>query len=66
MAEMMNPETTICVVKTEDGREVGRVPAAAPNAEAYITELVRQYGSVHVDYVHDEDAWLFTALNRRL
>lgn len=64
MSNQLDPYKVICVVKF-DGREVGRVAAAAQNAEAYITELSRQYGSVSVEYVEDPDAWIFAALSRR-
>jgi len=59
-----DPYKTMCVVK-HNGKEVGRIPATAPTAEAYITELVRHYGDVNVDYVHDENAGLLAALHGR-
>lgn len=59
----MDPHKTICVVK-HDGKEVGRVPATSPNAEAYITELVRHYGKCDVDYVPDETEGLFAMLSK--
>ena len=57
----LNPEIAVCVCKhptTND--EVGRIPAAAPNAESYITDLSRFYGGLGQDYVEDESfctAW---------
>jgi len=60
----LDPYKTICVCKHK-GKEVGRIPATAPNAEAYITELVRHYGEINVDYVADETGGLLHALHQR-
>jgi hypothetical protein len=49
----LDPYKVVCVIK-HDGKEVGRVRAAAPNAEAKLTELANYYGSITVDYVEDE------------
>lgn len=59
-----DPYKTMCVVK-HDGKEVGRIPATAPNAEAYISELASFYHGVDVDYVHDENAVFLAELHRR-
>lgn len=48
----LNPSLVICVIK-HDGKEVGRVAAAAHNARAYITELSRQYESITIDHVEN-------------
>ena len=48
----LDPYKTICVVKHK-GKEVGRIPAAAKNAAAYMTELAIHYGGVTVDYEPD-------------
>lgn len=61
---MMDPEKTILVCKYK-GKEVGRIPATAPNAEAYMTELARHCGGLDVDYVPDETGGLLAALHRR-
>ncbi len=58
MPEMLDPHKTILVCK-HDGKEVGRVRATAPNAEAYQVELVRHYGHIEVDYEEDPTAGLF-------
>ena len=58
----LDPYKTMCVVKNDKGKEVGRVAATATNASDYITELVRHYGHVTVDYVHDENADLLAKL----
>lgn len=57
----LQPSTTILVCKHK-GREVGRIAATAPNAEAYLTELARHYGLLEVDYERDENAWVYTAI----
>lgn len=51
----LDPNKVICVCK-HNGKEVGRIAAKASNAEAYMTELVRHYGDVQVEYVEDADA----------
>lgn len=60
----LDPHKTICVVKHGD-KEVGRIPASAPNAEAYIAELIRHYGNCHVDYVPDQTGGLLAMLHAR-
>lgn len=65
MAEkMMDPNKTVCVVKNSAGKEVGRIAATAKNAEAYITELGRCYGSVTIDYIEDADYAMVSRLFR--
>lgn len=49
----LDPSKTILVIK-RDSREVGRIAATAPNAEAYIAEIIRSGGNVTVDYIEDE------------
>lgn len=51
----LDPQRVMCVVKKGD-RELGRVPAAARTAEAFITTMVRAHGECHVDYVEDAEA----------
>jgi hypothetical protein len=46
----MDPQRVVCVVM-HNGKEVGRVRAAAPHAERYITGLVEHYHSLQVEYV---------------
>jgi hypothetical protein len=60
----MDPNKTILVCKHE-GREVGRIAATAPNASAYVQTLAEHYKSMTVDYVRDENAWLFAAMRGR-
>lgn len=57
-----DPYKTMCVCK-HGGREVGRIPATAPNAEAYMESLRKIYGQIDVDYVHDRNAGLLAALH---
>lgn len=59
----LNPYSVMYVVKHE-GKEVGRVAAAAHNAEEYLTELARQYGSISVDYVEDSTAAMIDQMIR--
>jgi hypothetical protein len=60
--ETMDPHKTILVCK-HNGKEVGRIPATAPNAEAYMTELARHYGKLEVEYVPDETGGLLAMLH---
>ena len=53
--EPMNPENTICVVKNQEGKEIGRIAATAPNASQYIEELMLHSGGGTVDYIEDAD-----------
>lgn len=59
------PETTMLVIKTKDGREVGRISATAPNKDAYIHELMQFYKTVHVEPVYEEDAGILGRLMSR-
>ena len=59
----MRPEKTILVCK-HNGREVGRIPASAPTAEAYCEELRLHYKDMTVDYVHDKNAELLALFHR--
>lgn len=60
----LNPYSAMCVI-THDGKEVGRVAAAARNAEAYIMELGRRYGSLNIEYVEDSTAAMIDQMIRR-
>jgi len=60
---MMDPYKTICVCKHK-GKEVGRIPATAKNAEQYMTELARQYGDLQVDYEEDKTGGLLAMLHQ--
>jgi hypothetical protein len=62
MNKQLAKENTICVCRV-DGKEVGRIPASAPNADAYISELARHHKTMTVDYEQDRNAWLLTALH---
>lgn len=55
MSEPLNPENTVCVVKNNEGEEIGRIAATAQNANQYIEELMRHSGGGTVDYVEDAD-----------
>lgn len=59
----LDPHKTILVCK-HNGKEVGRIPATAPNAEAYMTELARFYRGLEIDYVRDETGGLLAMLHR--
>lgn len=59
----LDPYKVMCVCK-HNGREVGKVAAAASNAEAYITELVRHYGDIEVEYVEDATAAMVSQMLR--
>ena len=59
----MRPERTILVCK-HNGKEVGRIPATAPNAAKYCEELARHYKEMTVDYEHDDNAGLLAMLHR--
>lgn len=50
--KQLDPYKTVCVCK-HAGTEVGRIAAAAANAEAYMTELARCYGGLEVEYIED-------------
>ena len=53
----LDPYKTICVCK-HNGKEVGRIPATAKRAPAYLQELASRYGSLEVEYEEDPTAGL--------
>lgn len=57
----LDPCKTIRVV-THDGKEVGRIPASAPNAEAYITELIHHYSRCKINYEPDTSGGLWAMM----
>ena len=57
----MQPEHTILVLK-HNGKEVGRIPATAPNAVAYCDEIGRHYKEVQIEYEYNQDAGLLAML----
>lgn len=58
----LDPKKTICIIK-HNGKEVGRIPATARNASAYINELVLNYKTgVTMEHVEDENAELLSFL----
>jgi len=61
-SKQQDPYKTILVCR-HNGKEVGRIPATAHNAEAYMTELAKHYGGLEVDYVKDENAGLLAMLH---
>jgi hypothetical protein len=58
----LDPYRTKLVVK-HNGTKVGEIPAMAPNAEAYMTELARFYGNIEVEYIEDRNAGLMAMLH---
>ncbi len=60
----LDPHKTICVCK-HDGKEVGRIPATAPNAPDYIQELMLLYGSLQVEYEEDTTGGLMAMIHGR-
>lgn len=52
-AEELDPHKTILVC-FHNGKEVGRISAVSPKANDFLTDLVRTYGDLQVDYVKDE------------
>jgi hypothetical protein len=60
----LDPYKVMCVCK-HNGKEVGRIAAAAKNAEAYMTELTRHYGSLQVEYVEDSTAAMISQMFSR-
>lgn len=58
----LDPYKTMLVFKDNTGKEVGRVAARSPRANDYINELTLLYKGGTVDYVHDENAGLLSAL----
>lgn len=59
----LDPRKTMLVFKDKTGKEVGRIAACSPRANDYATNLAMRYKGGTVDYVHDEDAALFSALH---
>lgn len=59
----MDPNKTVMVLKSK-GKEVGRIAATASNAQAYVKETGRHYGTLEIVYERDDDAWLYAALTR--
>ena len=53
----LDPNKTVLVCKTPDGKEVGRIAAHAPNApnaNDYMVGLTLAYDGLQVDYEIDE------------
>lgn len=63
MPKELRPEHTMLICKNKDGREVGRIPAAAPNASAYMQELASHYGELKIEYEEDRNAGLLALLH---
>lgn len=59
----LNPYSVMCVI-THEGKEVGRIAAAAHNAEAYLTDMTKRYGSISVEYVEDSNAAMIDQMIR--
>ncbi len=57
----LTPEQTMLVLE-HNGKEIGRIPATAPNRDAYILELVRSYSPLDIRPEPDENADLLSAL----
>lgn len=64
----LDPHKTILVLKCQ-GKEVGRIPATAPNASAYLQEMASVYakreGGMQVDYEPDPTGGLLALLHGR-
>ena len=60
--DTMDPHKTILVLK-HDGREVGRIPATAKNANLYLEEMAMHYRDLEVDYVPDTTGGLLAILH---
>jgi hypothetical protein len=62
----MDPYRTICVLYVK-GKEVGRIPATAKNATAYIDEMTRLHvtpgTSMEVKYEEDPTGGLLASLH---
>jgi hypothetical protein len=62
----LDPYKTICVCKV-GGKEVGRIPATAKNAPAYLDEMARTYagrpGGMQVEYEEDQTGGLLAAIH---
>ena len=52
--KQLDPLKVICVVRC-NGKEVGRIPAAAPKATDYMDNLVRTHGGIQVEYVENAE-----------
>lgn len=50
---MLDPYKQMCVIYS-NGKEVGRIAAAAQNAISYIDEMARNYGSLEIKYEENE------------
>lgn len=59
----LDPNKTILVCKDKNGKEVGRIPATAKNAQEYIKELGLSYKELKVEYEEDENPWMFAMLS---
>jgi hypothetical protein len=59
---MLNPANTICVVRTPDGKEVGRIAATAKNASEYLQTLATTYKECQVTYEEDADAAMISRM----
>ncbi len=59
----MDPNKTDCVIKDENGKEIGRIAASNPRANDYITEISRGRNKVTVDYVERDGPALLAPLN---
>lgn len=59
----MDPDKTILVCK-HNGKEVGRIPATAPNAEKYLETMTQIYGFLQVDYEPDLTGGLLSELHQ--
>lgn len=66
MTQPLDPHKIIVVIKDSTDAEVGRIPATAPNASAYIDATVRAHPpKCTVDYEQDENASLLAMLHSR-
>ena len=64
MTEELHPHKIICVARVQ-GKEVGRIPATAPNASEYLEQLASHYGELQVAYEPDPTEGLLAALHSK-
>lgn len=60
-ARTRDPYKTTLVVK-HNGKEIGRIPAAAANREQQLVSLKKLYGSLEIEEIDDPDAGMLAAL----
>ncbi len=64
MENQLDLYKTICACYS-NGKRVGSVPATAPNASAYLSEMATLYGGLEVKYEQDTTGGLLAAMHGR-